>query len=191
MAVDMSEMPLNLRDRHWTVDDYGELPHGDGNRYEIVDGVLVVTGSPKMRHQRAVGRLLKLLDAACPPEYEVFLGPFAVVLAHDTVMQPDLLVARVADLTETELPAPPVLAVEVLSPSTWMIDLNLKSKRFARAGTPGYWVVDPAREPERARLRAWRLAGAEYEPVDDVYGDKPFTTTEPYPVAVVPAALVR
>ena len=50
-----------------------------------------------MRHQRAVGRLYKLLDAACPPEFEVFVAPFAVVLAEDTVMQPDVLVAKVSD----------------------------------------------------------------------------------------------
>src|SRR5439155_24866099 len=139
MAIAMSAEPLILSNRHWTVADFDELPHDDGKRYEIIDGVLVVTGSPAVRHQRAAGRLYTLLVAACPPEYEVFFAPLAVVLGDDTVMQPDLLVARVADLIETGLPAPPVLAVEVLSPSTKKIDLNLKPARLARAGTPGYW----------------------------------------------------
>ena len=191
MAVAMSAEPIILRNRHWTVDDFDELPHGDGNRYEIIDGALVVTGAPAMRHQRAVKRLAIALDAACPPEYEVFVAPFAVVLAADTVLQPDVLVARVADLIETELPAPPVLAVEVLSPGTQMIDLNLKPDRLARAGTPGYWVVSPATEPEKARLRAWHLVSGGYEQVADVYGDAGFTAEQPYPVRVVPAALVR
>src|SRR5439155_8895178 len=137
--------------------DLDDLPHGDGNRYEIVDGALVVTGLPVLRHQRALGRLAMVLDLGCPPGYEVFVGPFAVVLADDTVMQPDILVARVEDLTETELPAPPVLAVEVLSTGSRNMDLDLKPRRYARAGTPAYWVVEPAAEPDKARLTGWEL----------------------------------
>jgi Uma2 family endonuclease len=107
MSITMFE-PMVLRDRRYPVEDLAEQPT-DGLRYEIIDGVLVATGSPSMRHQRAVVRLIRLLDAACTPGLEVF----AVVLRFDTVIQPDVLVARVADLTESELPAPPVLAIEV------------------------------------------------------------------------------
>jgi len=191
MAIDMSTEPLILSNRRWTVDDFDELPHGDGSRYEIIDGVLVVTGSPVMRHQRAVSRLLVLLAAVCPPEYEVFVAPFAVVLAPDTVLQPDVLVARVADLIETELPAPPLLAVEVLSPGTRKIDLNLKPGRYARGGTPSYWVVDPGKDPAHASLTAFELVDGAYQQVAEVVGEEPFTATAPYPVTVVPAQLVR
>jgi Uma2 family endonuclease len=52
-----------------------------------------------------------------------------VVLADDTVLQPDALVARRSDLSERDLPAAPLLAVEVLSPSTRHIDLTLKRSR--------------------------------------------------------------
>jgi putative restriction endonuclease len=161
MSVVMSAEPLVLRDRHWTVDDFDDLPHGDGNRYEIIDGALVVTGAPVMRHQRAVKRLAILLDAACPPEYEVFVAPFAVVLANDTVMQPDVL------------------------------DLNMKHGRFARAGTPSYWVVGPAVDPAQAELIAWELTEGGYDEVAKVSGDEEFSAAAPYPVRVVPAALVR
>src|SRR5690349_5273890 len=118
MAVAMSAETIILRNRHWTVDDLDELPQDDGKRYEIIDGALVVSVAPGLRHQRAVGRLYKLLDAACTPGYEVLPAPFGVVLARDTMIMPDVLVARVTDLTETALPAPPVLAVEVLSKSS-------------------------------------------------------------------------
>jgi hypothetical protein len=36
-----------------------------------------------------------------------------------------------------------VLAVEVLSPSGRLIDLNLKRAAYQRMGTPSYWVLDP------------------------------------------------
>lgn len=191
MSLAMSDDPLILRNHRYTVLDFDELPHGDGNRYEIIDGALVVTGSPAMRHQRAVGRLYKVLDAACPPEYEVFVAPFAVVLAEDSVMQPDVLIAKVSELIETELPAPPVLAVEVLSPGTRLIDLNLKSGRLARAGTPSYWTFNPHKDPEKAKLTVWELVDGGYRQVAEVVGDETFTVTVPYPVTVVPAALVR
>lgn len=187
----MSTQPLVLRDRHWSIDDLAEMPD-DGHRYEIIDGALVVSGVPSLRHQRAVGRLSRLLDSGCPPEYEVFFAPFGVVLDLVTFLLPDVLVARVADLTETDLPAAPVLAVEVLSPGSHMIDLNLKPERLARAGTPSYWVVDPAIEPAKARLRVWELADDRtYRQVADVVGEYEYRATLPYPVTVRPADLVR
>ena len=64
-----------------------------------------------------VGELNLLLRLACPPELQVLLAPFDVALAGDTVMQPDVLVARRRDLTHRDLPTAPVLAVEVLSPA--------------------------------------------------------------------------
>jgi Uma2 family endonuclease len=175
------------------------LPHGrpltradldrmpdDGHRYELVDGVLVVSPSPRRLHQRAVLRLLRALDDACPPELEVLGAPFDVVLAEDTVMIPDVVVARRADLTDEDLPAVPVLAVEVLSPSTRRFDLVLKRSRFEAAGVPAYWVVDP----DEPRLIAWELRGGSYVEVADVRGGEAHVAALPYPVTVTPRDLV-
>lgn len=65
-----------------------------------------------------LGELFVLLRAACPADLKVLLAPFDVALAADTVVQPDIVVARRTDLTSRDLPTAPVLAVEVLSPST-------------------------------------------------------------------------
>jgi len=175
------------------------LPHGrpltradldrmpdDGHRYELVDGVLVVSPSPSRRHQRAVYRLWQQLNNACPPELEVLGAPFDVVLADDTVLIPDVLVARRADLTERDLPAAPVLAVEVLSPSTRRFDLMLKRSRFESAGAASYWVVDP----DQPSLVAWELRAGAYAEVAEVAGDEPFAALRPFPVTVVPSELV-
>jgi Uma2 family endonuclease len=127
---------------------------------------------------------------ACPSGLEVFVAPFAVLLANDTVLQPDVLVARVAELTEGELPAPPVLAVEVLSPGSHTVDLEMKFERLERAGTPHYWVVDPSEDPGKARLLAFTLVDGAYRQVAEVTGDEAFDAPEPLPVRVVPARLV-
>jgi hypothetical protein len=69
-----------------------------------------------------------------------------------------------------------------------MIDMHVKRQRFERAGTVAYWVVDP----EEARLVAWELGpDRAYRQVADVTGEQEFAATLPYPVSVIPAALVR
>ncbi len=140
------------RSRPLTRADLDEMPD-DGHRYELIDGTLVVTPAPAYGHQDVVGHLHLALTAACPPELKVILAPFDVALAEDTVMQPDLLVARRSDFTKRDLPAAPVLAIEVLSPSTRRLDVTLKRARFEAAGCGAYWVVD-ADEPS---LTAWEL----------------------------------
>jgi Uma2 family endonuclease len=118
--------------------DVRELPD-DGHRYELLDGMLLVSPSPTHRHQRAVTRLGLLLGNACPSDQELLVAPFDVVLADDTVLQPDLLVADVCDLADARVPLAPHLVVEVLSPSTRRVDLLLKRSRYEAAGVPAYW----------------------------------------------------
>ena len=99
-----------------------------------------------------------------------------------------MLVARDEDLTEKNLPVAPALAVEVLSPSGALHDLNSKKAAYARMGTPSYWVVDP----RRPSLTVFELDGTTfgYERVAEVVGDKAFEATQPFPVRVVPAELL-
>ena len=159
----------------------------DGRRHELIDGVLVVTPAPVLRHQRAVVRLLRLLTDVCPDDLEVLVAPFDVALTPRDVLQPDLLVARSADLTERDLPGAPLLAVEVLSPSTRRLDLGLKRERYEAAGCPAYWAVDP----DEPRLLAWELREGRYERVADVGLEQEWTTATPYAVTVRPADLLR
>lgn len=130
--------------------------------------------------------MLVLLHASCPEGWDVTLAPLDVVLADDTALQPDLLVARRDDFTARNLPVPPVLAVEIVSPSTRLIDLNLKKARFERAGVASYWVIDP----DEPSLSAWELRDGTYELVAEISGDEAWTAASPYAVTVVPSALV-
>ena len=175
------------------------LPHGrplrradldampdDGHRYELIDGVLIVSPSPSHPHQRAGFRLARLLDDACPDDLEVLIAPFDVVLADDTVVIPDILVARRSDITFRDLPVAPVLTVEVLSPSTRRFDLMLKRSRFEAAGVGSYWVVDPI----EVSLRAWDLVDGTFAEVADVPAGTAWTARKPFAVTIDPARLV-
>jgi len=182
MTATQSWLP---RGRPFTREDLDRMPD-DSNRYELIDGVLIVSPSPRWVHQRVVAHLVALMLPACPSDLEVLLGPFDVPLATDTLVIPDLLVARRADLTDRDLPTAPLLAVEVLSPSTRRFDLTLKRSRYEAAGAPAYWVVDP----DEPSLLAWELREGSYGEVAHVRGDEAFAATLPFPVTVTPAALV-
>ncbi len=167
--------------RPLTVADLEGLPD-DGHRYELVDGALVVTPAPRPQHQRVVRSLLIELDAACPPDLEVFSAPLDIVLADDTVLQPDVVVVRRSDIAELNVPAVPVLAVEVLSPSTRLVDLTLKRARYEAAGCPSYWVVDP----EALTFTAWDLRGGTY--VETVSTDRATEVREPFDLLIDPTS---
>lgn len=160
----------------------------DGHRYEIVDGVLVVNPAPRFVHQRAVRALTNLLEDAGSPEHVAVQAPFDWRLHDESVFEPDVLVARRADVLDRYLPVPPVIVVEVLSPSTRRFDLYLKRSAYAEGGAPEYWIVDPD-EPSLLVLRL----GPDGAYVDHarVTGDDAYEAAEPFGLRAVPSDLIR
>src|SRR5260370_35504326 len=82
---------------------------------------------------------------ACPSDLRVLAAPFAVRIDQFNELQPDVLVARFADLTEVNLPRAPLLAVEAISPSRGLRARRLKKPVYERMGVRSYWLVDPDR----------------------------------------------
>ncbi len=184
-------MTLLPQSRPLTAADLETMPD-DGHRYELIDGTLIVTPSPAMPHQRIVGNLYSILRAACSDSYEVMLAPLDITVSNWTVLQPDLLVAARSTLTGRKMVGLPVLAVEVLSLSTRLIDLNLKRAAFERAGVQSYWVVEP--EPgspgSPVGVTAWDLVEGEYvERCTVTVGE--FGSTEPFALSFDVADLTR
>lgn len=173
-----------------TRDDLELLRSAEGGsvvRYELLDGSVIMTPAPGRWHQTAAFNLARLLREAKPRELVVLMAPFDVDLAEDTSLQPDVLVARRSDLTDKNLPAAPVLAVEVLSPSTRRIDLTLKRDRFRAAGCESYWVVDPL-EPS---VTVWQLRDGEYAEVLAARGQEPLVVQAPFKAEFTPALLLE
>jgi Uma2 family endonuclease len=171
-----------------TVEDL-EAFERDGRRYELYDGTLVVTPSPVLRHQLAVSRLYALLAVAAPPDLLALVGPFDWVVGPTTVFEPDVLVFRRADVTEDSkrLEAPPVLVIEVLSPSTRPFDLHAKRATYAAGGAGWYWLVDP----EVPSLTVLRLEDGAYVEQGSAAGDDPLSVELPFPMTVVPSSLTN
>jgi len=132
----------------WTLADWEGLP-ADGNRYELIDGVLYVTSAPSLLHQWAVGTLYRLvgnhLEAQNLPVGLMFISPSGVILPTGPVI-PDLVYVHMRNLhilSEQRIVGVPDLVVEVSSPGTAAYDRREKQDAYAKSGVPEYWWVDP------------------------------------------------
>jgi Uma2 family endonuclease len=154
MARNLMNQPTKTATGEWTYSEYARLPD-DGNRYEVLDGEVLVTPAPTMHHQKVVQRLLLALvryveDAG----HGWVFQDVDLLFATGHFLRPDLLVVP-ADaregMTDRGMELPPALVVEVLSPSTRAVDMEKKPRRYLDFGVPGYWVVDPG----EAVVRIW------------------------------------
>jgi Uma2 family endonuclease len=161
----------------------------DRNRYELLEGEIVVSSAPKIRHQGAVMELGVLLYHACPDHLQILAAPVDVVLDEHNVLQPDVLVIDPTLADERAMNGPPVLVVEVLSPSTRRRDLVVKKRVYERTGVGSYWVVDVA--DDEVTVTVHELRDGHYVEVAAVSGEEEWTAELPFPVTVVPARLRR
>lgn len=133
--------------RRWTADMVRALPD-DGNRYEVIDGELLVTPAPTVRHQRAVTAMVVRLDIYVRSAGlgEAMASPADIEFREDRLAQPDVFVAPLGAGGRKAREWPEIkgllLAVEVLSPSTARADRQVKRRLYQEEPVGEYWIVD-------------------------------------------------
>lgn len=183
MALAAFDAPLSYRD--WLA-----FPD-DGHQYEVVEGIPVVNPSPNVPHAIVSVRLAVILSAAAPAPFFVLAAPMDWVLRADRpahVRQPDLVVVGPDQVDYRAVVGTPLLAVEILSPSSRERDLVTKRRIYAHAGCRHYWIVDP--DPDEPGIVAFHLVSGTYDEAGRAVGDQPLVLHDPFPVTVVPSALV-
>lgn len=161
----------------------------EGQYYEVVDGVPVMSPSPTSWHQLALSRLFTALAAGCPEDCVVLPAPLDWVLWEKPLLgvrQPDLLVVARAAIDGPRLTRPPLLAVEILSPTSFERDVVAKRREYARAGLDHYWIVDP----DAPSVAVYRRHAATLEMVDHAVGTDALVVKEPVTVRLRPADLL-
>ncbi len=149
--------------KQWTYEDYLALPD-DGQRYEIIEGVLYVTNAPNIDHQFTVSEIHRQMGNFVM-EHKlgyVLTAPFEIHLSETTrPVQPDIFFIKIENW-----PSPgakffegaPDLIVEVASPSSVRTDQHVKFSAYERAGVPEYWIVNP----KSRFVEVFTLSGGEY-----------------------------
>ena len=130
----------------WDYSDYARLPD-DGNRYEVIDGELLVTPAASPGHQHVSFRLAMELHAyVSRHSLGLMLQDVDLLFQTGQFLRPDILVVPESSrpgITRRGIEMAPSLVVEILSPSTASRDRGVKAKLYARFGVEEYWIVDP------------------------------------------------
>lgn len=172
-----------------TYKEYEALP-ADGRRYEIHEGELSVTPAPSPQHQMISRNLFLILHTHVKAKEigETLYAPLDVILSDTSIVQPDIVYldpTRLGAISRRGVEGPPTLAVEVLSPSTTLIDRVTKPQIYARHGVPFFWLVDP----EGRMIDAFVLGPQGYSLALRASGREP-VSPPPFPdLALIPESL--
>lgn len=159
------------RQPQMTLEEFLDFAERSSERYEFVDGEVILQSSPSFQHQKVVTTLGSLFrnwfkNNPC----EALVAPFDVLLeAFDTtnVVQPDVVV--ICDLENVDekgrYGGVPTVVVEVLSESTRNYDMVKKLEVYRAGGVKEYWMINPFNQEvyvysfEEYEVRDYRVYG--------------------------------
>jgi len=149
-----------------TIADWDLMPE-DGNRYEIIEGDLVMSRAPSLLHQLVVHSFDKHIGVYLDdnPIGKVVPGPGVIFDEFNGVI-PDLIFIRNERLTEIasgqRVQGAPDLVIEILSPGpdNERRDREVKRRLYGKFGVKEYWIADL----ENHRIEIYRLKDGILEP---------------------------
>ncbi|MEP7294417.1 MAG: Uma2 family endonuclease [Chloroflexota bacterium] len=146
---------------NWTYNDWENLPD-DGNRYEIIEGVIYVTTAPSNFHQWIISRLITYVGVPADQHGLAFwsTAPHGVLMPGSDPVQPDFMIIlkeHASIIRDRRIHGVPDLIVEVISPGSAAYDEGVKLEAYANAGVPEYAVINPA--TRKLRLYTLEIPG--------------------------------
>ncbi len=150
MHVKESATKYPSNQKIFTYEDYLKLSD-DGNRYEIINGELIMTPAPIPRHQIVSMELVFQLKPFVDKHQLglIFHPPCDVLLTEKDLVQPDIFFIAKENqkiISEKNIQGSPDLIVEILSPITAYYDLIEKKELYGKFGVKEYWIVDPKKQ---------------------------------------------
>ncbi len=145
--------------RRMTVAEFLCWAEGRPGRFELLEGRVVAMAPERAAHARVKGEVFSLLREAVrwrALPCEVYPDGMTVRVDETTAFEPDALVRCGPPLPDDALLVPdPLVVVEVLSPTTALVDTTRKLEDYFRITTVRhYLVVDPERRTVIHHARA-------------------------------------
>ncbi|MBS5523536.1 MAG: Uma2 family endonuclease [Clostridiales bacterium] len=175
-------MPLP-KEQLYTVEDIYKLP--DGQRAELIDGVIYNMAPPGTLHQVITGELyatirdfIKKNNGQCKP----YISPFAVFLSDKSndYLEPDISIICSPDkIDERGCHGAPDWVIEVVSPGTQTRDYGIKLFKYRMLGVREYWIVNPVK-------KVVNVYDFEKDKATNIYA-----FDEPIPVAIYPGFTIK
>ena len=126
-----------------TLSEFEAMKKEEGRNYELIDGIVMMSLRPSLAHQWISGKLFSelwhiLKGTSCMPIQEIDL-----VLDEQNFI-PDLMVICNKDIRERKhYDKPPMIAIEIISPTSASRDHILKRRKYEQLGVREYWIVSP------------------------------------------------
>jgi Uma2 family endonuclease len=148
--------------RFMTLEEFLEFEERSPLRHEFVNGAIFAMNGATVAHQRIVRNLSTAIDTRLKPgRCEVFSSGLKVVIqrkSKEISYYPDLIVDCRPDTRDTRYLRDPKLIVEVLSPSTQLIDRREKLQNYRRIDSVEEYVIvaqDIRRVTVYPRVERW------------------------------------
>ncbi|MEU1788485.1 Uma2 family endonuclease [Streptomyces sparsogenes] len=193
MAVmSVANMRVDDHEGPWTVEDVLALPeHPARARYELVDGVLMMSPASAWDHQIVSSELRSQIKTALTRSGAPFISGEAVNVTGDSrLFIPDIAVVDRAAVQRGTLTVPleaVLLLVEIVSPFNRSTDRILKPALYAQAKVPAYWRVEL--EPD-VRVVVHELSVDTYREVATITGKEAVEVAGEFTVDLDVAALL-
>ncbi|GLW08547.1 hypothetical protein Misp01_36770 [Microtetraspora sp. NBRC 13810] len=183
-----------------SVDEWIELnAHGDGSRYELIDGSLIVSPAPPPQHQWIGDNLRQLLHTAIGDELAAITAT-GVLLDDSPGVIPDVIVVErqpIRDGARLISSGWVHLAVEIVSKSTTVTDRRVKPIKYAESGIPHFWRIEmlPFRGQMNRRLPVIYTYALDketgYQLTHQVAAGETVELTDPFKLTLDPAKLAE
>jgi Uma2 family endonuclease len=143
-----------------TVDEFAQMATADYEAYELVDGELIPLPSPTPLHGMILCRIAQLIQNYF--DRNSIGGVIAETdcrVIGDVVRRPDLSIFlgerwQQLDLKTVPVPTAPDIAVEVYSPSEYVIDATRKVREYLNSGSQEVWLLDSENLELQVRTKA-------------------------------------
>ncbi len=120
----------------------------DGEKADLVDGVMVMASPASRKHERLFNFLYTLINMFVQIRElgEVYGSRTLIELDDKNGYEPDICFvarSRLGIVKEQSIVGAPNVVVEIVSPGSRHYDAFVKKEGYARLRVPEYWLIDP------------------------------------------------